>query len=350
GCFSGDTKIALVDGRNISFKELIEEQKLKKEHFCYTILNNGHVGIQRVINARKTKTNVEVVKIILDNDEEIVCTPDHLFMKRNGDFKKAIELKETDSLMPLYLEAIVTVNNHKIKSIIQIEERIDVYDIEVPETHNFALASGVFVHNSAKQGRNRAFQAILPLRGKILNVEKARLIKVLENAEIGTMITAIGTSLGEEFDIAKLRYNKVIIMTDADVDGNHIACLLLTFFYRHMKPLIDAGKVFLAQPPLYKLEKNRKIKYAYNDDEKNKLLEEWGKDGVGIQRYKGLGEMNPTQLWETTMEPKNRVLKQITVDDAILADQVFSILMGPDVEPRKEFIQMHAKEVTVLDV
>ena len=280
GCFSGDTKIALADGKNMSFLELIKEQKQEKEHFCYTILNDGRIGIQKIFNARRTKTNAKVMKVILDNDEEIICTLDHKFMLRDNVYKEASLLKKTDSLMPLYLEATVTAYNHKIKAIVPLHERMDVYDIEVPETHNFALASGVFVHNSAKQGRNRAFQAILPLRGKILNVEKARLIKVLENVEIGTMITAIGTGLGEEFDVAKLRYNKIIIMTDADVDGNHIACLLLTFFYRQMKPLIDNGKVYLAQPPLYKIEKNRKIKYAYNDDEKNTIVAEFGKDGV----------------------------------------------------------------------
>lgn len=219
-----------------------------------------------------------------------------------------------------------------------------------PTKTELFLVEGDSAGGSAKQGRNRAFQAILPLRGKIINVEKARLIKVLQNAEIGTMITAIGTSIGEEFDANKLRYGKIIIMTDADVDGNHIACLLLTFFYRHMKPLIDAGNVYIAQPPLYKIEKGRKVVYAYNEEQKDKLVEELGKENVSLQRYKGLGEMNPTQLWETTMDPQNRVLKRVTVEDAVQADEIFVILMGVEVEPRKEFIQAHAKEVRALDV
>lgn len=211
------------------------------------------------------------------------------------------------------------------------------------------LVEGDSAGGSAKQGRNREFQAILPLRGKIINVEKARLIKVLKNEEIGAMITALGTGIGEDFDISKLRYHKVVVMTDADVDGHHIACLLLTFFYRLMPELVKQGKIYLAQPPLYKVEKNKKIIYAYSDAEKDKLVKEMG-EGVGIQRYKGLGEMNPRQLWETTMDPTVRVLKQVTVEDAILADQMFTVLMGDEVEPRKDFILTHAKEVKELDV
>jgi len=634
GCFSGDTKIALVDGRNISFKELVEEHLQGKDNFCYTIMHDGSIGIQRILHPRITKKNASVIKIILDNDEEIVCTPNHLFMLRNGSFKQAKDILATDSLMPLRkqvsrigksitisgyemvfdlqdsrwlfthvlsdeynlrngiyealgghrhhkdfnklnnnptnicrltkeehlafhrahadktlrteevleklrkirqtpefrenirqkllamknelsrrakaqweneeykrymvkkfldfydrspeyrsksmqilkeaqktywassdnrmkqaervkthfeknperkielsrrskiqwadaqlrkwrsaktkeqwtpefrakrkkaydktyfdntikllrtlydetkkidgieferrrkelnnknilsyvtflerffendasrLKEAVMNYNHKIKQIVPMSETIDVYDIEVPGTHNFALASGIFVHNSAKQGRNREFQAILPLRGKIINVEKARLIKVLKNNEIVTIITALGTGIGEDFDISKLRYDKVIIMTDADVDGNHISCLLLTFFYRMMPALVEGGKIYLAQPPLYKIEKNKKVNYAYNDAQKEEILKVTGKE-VNIQRYKGLGEMNPTQLWETTMDPSVRALKKIAIEDAVAADEIFSILMGDEVEPRKEFILKHAKEVRELDV
>jgi DNA gyrase subunit B len=239
--------------------------------------------------------------------------------------------------------------NHRVISVKRLSKKADVYDVEVPNSHNFALASGVFVHNSAKQGRNREFQAILPLRGKILNVEKARLHKIFQNKEIVALITAIGTGMGDEFNIEKLRYKKVIIMTDADVDGSHIMTLLLTFFYRHMKPLVENGNIYIAMPPLYKLSKGKEIKYVYSDKEKNESLTEMG-DKVGIQRYKGLGEMNPRQLWSTTMNPEIRMLRKVLVEDAIGADQIFSILMGDEVAPRREFIEKHAKEVTDLDI
>ncbi|MDP3699143.1 MAG: DNA topoisomerase (ATP-hydrolyzing) subunit B [Nanoarchaeota archaeon] len=637
GCFSGDTKVALVDGRNITFKGLVEESKKGKRNFCYSIEKDGTVGIEEIKHPRITNKNVSVIKIILDNQEEIICTPDHLFMLRDGEYKKAEDLMATDSLMPLrrqlshkgkritiegyelvydneqhrwifthmladewnikneiytansgahrhhlnfnklnnnptnivrltdeehlqlhrkhisktlhtdevkekcralkqttefkqmmskrmkipktrkilseqakkqwknqeykelmknkflefyhqneeyrqennerlnkaqqeywskeenreeqsklikkyfndnpekksllsksaknqwkdeelqqwrsektkqqwtpefrvkrkeaynqtyFMETLkalrkvydeygeIDINaysqfrkdsrnknvlkfntftqrffwndpeeateavenfNHKIREIIKLDEKIDVYDIEVPHTHNFALASGVFVHNSAKQGRNREFQAILPLRGKILNVEKARLHKIMENREIIAMIIALGTGVGEEFDIAKLRYDKVIIMTDADVDGSHIMTLLLTFFYRHMAPLVEKGHVYIAMPPLYRLQKGKRVEYLYSDAEKDKLAAEMG-EGVGIQRYKGLGEMNKEQLWDTTMDPSVRQLKQVAVEDAIIADQTFTILMGDEVEPRREFIEKHAKDVVNLDV
>ncbi|MBD3361797.1 DNA topoisomerase (ATP-hydrolyzing) subunit B [Candidatus Woesearchaeota archaeon] len=633
GCFAGDTKVALADGRNISFKELVNENKQGKKNYCYTINSKGNIEIALIENPRKTMRNVEVIKVILDNDEEIICTPDHKFRCVNGEYIPAHKLTSTISLAPLYrklseLKGRITIKgyemvfdpmkkqwifthlladeynlrnkkytkkyshrhhtdfnklnnnpenlirlsknkhmklhrdhaektllradvkekcrkikqteeyknkiresmlsirdelskrakkqweneeykkymiqkfkefyerneryrkqnckrlnkaqkdywnktenrqkqsriikeffknnpeikdkisklaktqwknegllkwryektkqqwtdefrkkrtkaynktyytntmqfihkiinktgsletyekerkqinnkniltlgtfankffdsdtsqmheaimcyNHKIKRIEKINEKIDVYDLEVKGTHNFALAAGVFVHNSAKQGRSKDFQAILPLRGKIINVEKARLIKILKNEEIGTMITAIGTGIGEEFSIDKARYGKIIIMTDADVDGNHIACLLLTFFYRYMKPLIEAGKVYLAMPPLFKIKKGKRFEYAYTESQKNEKIKEFGSEGASLQRYKGLGEMNPKQLWETTMDPKTRRLKQITIEDAVHADEIFEILMGDEVEPRREFIQEHAKEVSELDI
>ncbi|MFO8077878.1 MAG: DNA topoisomerase (ATP-hydrolyzing) subunit B, partial [Thermoplasmatota archaeon] len=590
GCFSGDTKVALVDNRNVSFKELINEQKQGKRHFCYTIKNNGNIGIEEIKNPRKTKKDVEVIKIILDNDQEIICTPDHLFMLRDGSYKQAKNLTPKDSLMPLrkqrskigkyitikdyelvydtsmsrwifthilsdnwnikqgvysstlgshrhhidfdknnnnptnvtrmnkvehlqlhremahktlhtpqviekcrklrkseefrkmmsqrmkepktkmilseqakkqwenpeykkymkqkYLEFYNSDNtyrkqtikrlynnqrqywdnpknrekqskrvtsyfehnhklkkhlselakkqwenpellgwrrkktksqwteefrkkrkrtynktyyqksikalhdifveckkidvesydrlrkerkdttllkfdtfvnrffsgdtfaaqeavenyNHNIKEIIQVTERMDVYDIEVAGTHNFALASGVFVHNSAKQGRDKDFQAILPLRGKILNVEKARMDKILKNKEILALITAIGTGIGEEFDISKARYHKIIIMTDADVDGEHIRTLLLTFFYRYMRELVEEGYLYIAQPPLYKLKKGKRVEYVYSEQARTNIVNDMGVPGVSVQRYKGLGEMNADQLWDTTMD------------------------------------------------
>lgn len=635
GCFSGDTKIALADGRKISFIELIEEHKQGKENYCYTILDDGRIGIQKIMNPRRTKINSEVIKVILDNDEEIICTPDHLFMLRDCTYKHAAELNLNDSLMPLnkkisnrekwmtiegyelvfdpkqnryvythvladeynlrngnyteydgaarhhkdfnklnnypdnlcrltkeehlalhamlahktlhrkdvlnklkelhktpefrnkirekmlamkdelskrakiqweneayktymtekflsfyasnpayrkeslkklteaqqkywsseenrakqaqhvrelfnknpelrqkysekskeqwgndelrawrsektkeqwtpqfrekrktaynklYFESTMKVLrrvyedknnitreefeklrknlnnknvlsyqtfinrffdsdevklkeavegwNHKIKAIIPLQQNIDVYDIEVPGTHNFALASGIFVHNSAKTGRDRAHQAILPLRGKILNVEKARLNKIMSSNEIITMITALGCNIGDEFDISKLRYHKIVIMTDADVDGNHIATLLLTFFYRYMAPLIEHGHIYIAQPPLYKIKKGKQEFYVYTEQEKDAKVKELGAD-VSMQRYKGLGEMNPQQLWETTMDITTRTLKQVVIEDAIEADKMFTILMGDQVEPRRAFIEEHAKDVKELDV
>ncbi len=638
GCFSGDTKVALADGRNLSFKEIVAEQAEGKDHFCYTIRRDGKIGIERAINARITKHDTEVVKVTLDNGEKIECTPDHRFLLRDGSYRQASDLRSGDSLMPLYrkksdinqpsitidgyemvwdprsdswifthvladwynrwnqvyaatdgphchhcdfnkrnnnptnivrltgeahlalhrnhasktlhrtdtiekcralrrtkefrtamsermsqpetsrilsenariqwqdaeykaymkekwrsfynsneeyrkknaeflnqaqreywnkpehrrlqsdrtrerfaknpeardslskkaqlewqnegllrwrsdktksqwtrefrarrkkalnqtyyrktidalhqfidlegrldlesyrayriatgdksllrfdsfcdryfgndetraAEAVVNYN-HNVVSVERLSKHIDVYDIEVPHTHNFALAAEVFVHNSAKMGRNREFQAILPLRGKILNVEKSRIDKMLKNAEIRNLITAIGAGIGVEFDISKVRYHKIIIMTDADVDGAHISTLLLTMFFRHMRPLIETGYVYIAQPPLYKVAKGSKESYVYTDRERDAALAELGK-GATIQRYKGLGEMNPHQLWETTMDPTTRMMKKVTIEDAQRADELFTILMGDAVQPRREYITTHAKEVENLDI
>ncbi len=682
GCFSGDTEVALLDGRNVTFKKLVEECEKGKNNFCYTIKKDGHIGIAPILNPRITRKNAETIKIILDNGEDIICTPDHKFLLRNGDYKEAKDLTAHDSLMPLYRKnskiggkitiegyemffnpienywrfthvlsdtynlennvypqnhgdarhhkdfnklnnnpdniirmpkqehlifhtrhlfktafrpdvleklkkirqskeyrekiskimlrpemravlsdrakkqwadvgykqnmvlkflefynknkdyrernnkllnnaqkeywaesknrkvqaervsrffrdnperkaalsnlanlqwqdlnlrqwrSVVTKQqwtpdfrkkrkdsynatylakalmlmknifekngfvdrevytkerlelkdkslikyeticerffngdgnamveaaknyNHKILKIERIKEKIDVYDIEVPETHNFALASGVFVHNSSKMGRDRRTQAILPLRGKILNVEKARIDKMLASEQIRNLVIAMGTAIAEEFDITKLRYHKIIIMTDADVDGAHIRTLLLTLFFRYFPQVIEGGYLYIAQPPLYKIQKSGKSQYAYNDAEKNKIIEEFRKAsavsekskkkaagsksgewevssvdgeeaveesveegmvedkvaGVSLQRYKGLGEMNPDQLWETTLDPQNRVLLQVAVKDAEEADRVFDVLMGAEVLPRKKFIQTHAKSVQNIDI
>ena len=672
GCWDGNTEVALSDGRNVSFKQLVEENKLGRQNFCYTIQNNGHVGISPIKSPRITKRNAEVLKVVLDTGEELICTPNHLFMLRDRSYKKAINLTKDDSLMSLYkkiskkgeisnldgyemvfdqkdskwmythiladmhnllngvykasdgkhrhhvdfkkrnnnptnikrlsyedhmalhykyientlrrpdviarstktrqskeyrekisktmrapqmramlsarakkqwedeeykeyvtakflefynsnadyrkrnnetlnklqkqhwsnpenrraqaqrtklyyenhpediewrsveakkqwqdlslrkwrcektkeqwtpsfrtkrkkaydqtyldhslkllrrgweqdgsfdrydkeriaaknknalslhtftgrffngnsekVQEAVQSYNHKVVKLEKLANKIDVYDIEIPETHNFALASGVFVHNSSKQGRDRRTQAILPLKGKILNVEKARVDKMLAHQEIRALIIAMGTAIAEEFDLNKLRYHKIIIMTDADVDGAHIRTLLLTLFYRYFPQVIEKGHLYIAQPPLYKVQKSGKIFYAYNDAEKDKILAEIKKDtidkkqvakakktvefevtpleengkaeepveekisGVSIQRYKGLGEMNPSQLRETTLDPANRVLLQVGVKDAHEADKIFDILMGSEVMPRKKFIQSHAKSVQNLDI
>ncbi len=573
GCFSGDTLVALTDGRNVPFVQLVQEWETGKKNYCYTIREDGHVGIAPIDNVRKTKTAADVVKVILDDGSEIVCTPDHLFMKRDGNYCHADHLMSGDSLMPLRRQMVnksehldvglqemiydpkgmdwrkinlstehvasttseqaVLYFNHKVKAIEPYAEKVDVYDLEVRGTHNFALATGVFVHNSAKQGRDRRFQAILPLRGKLINVEKARLDKVLANTEIRMMITAIGTGVGQEdFNIEKARYHKIILMCDADVDGSHIRTLLLTFFYRQMQELITKGHVYIAQPPLYKIKRKKQEKYIENDTKMNALLLELGsegaelvqikgkksfkekalesvlktlseletighnlrrkgvdftklllqqdkktgafptyrvridkeerflytdkelaqltkadgkageqlelhdeseresdkkgkddnvkridvlelfeakdlekvlkdldkkdvlfelekadpsrkaedrvplfqmrseegdvpvystldildnfralgKKGMTIQRYKGLGEMNPQQLWETTMDPEQRTILKVTVEDAVEADEIFNILMGDQVEPRRRFIEEHAPSVRNLDI
>ncbi len=290
-------------------------------------------------------------------------------------------------------EAVVNLN-HKIVSVVKLDTKTDVYDFEVPGTHNFALASGVFVHNSAKQGRDRRFQAILPLKGKILNVERARLDRILSSSEIRALIIAMGTAIADEFDITKLRYHRVIIMTDADVDGSHIRTLLLTLFYRYFPELIARGHIYIAQPPLYRIQMGKKAEYAYTDQMKDRIIaqfktakeespskaksqktekvkegaEEAAEEekeeglsfeasakeekvkGVSIQRYKGLGEMNAEQLWDTTMNPEKRMMMQVTIADAQEADKIFDILMGAEVGPRKRFIQTHAKNVKNLDI
>ncbi len=526
GCFSGDTKVTLVDGRNLTFKELIREERKGKKNYCYTIKENGSIGIEQIKNVRKTKKSTRVVKVILDNNEEIICTPDHRFMLRDGSYKMARDLNSEDSLMPLYrkyskkekritiegyemlldpslkdgkekwifthlladeyslknnvysgqdgshkhhidfnklnnnpdnikrmtndehmelhktkqqwtdnfrkkrkktynktylrkalsalnelyeqngrvdekvynelrqrtgdrsliklaticnrffdgdkkrLKEAVIRYNHKIKKIAKLRKKIDVYDFEISGTHNFALASGVFVHNSAKQGRDRHFQAILPLRGKILNVEKSRLDKILASKEVRALVIAMGSAISEDFDISKLRYQNIIIMTDADVDGAHIRTLLLTLFYRYFPKIIESGFLYIAQPPLYKIQKGKEAVYVYSEEEKNKVIGKLKREkpaasqgkqtgppksegfggGINIQRYKGLGEMNPGLLWETTMDPARRMMKRVTIEDAEEADRIFDILMGSDVLPRKKFIQTHAKSVKNLDI
>ncbi|MDI6769535.1 MAG: DNA topoisomerase (ATP-hydrolyzing) subunit B [Anaerolineales bacterium] len=641
GCFSGDTLVALADGRALSFNEIVAEHAAGKEHYCYTIRKDGKIGLERIANPRMTKSQTEVVKVTLDNGEQIVCTPDHRFMLRDGSYREAHQLEAGDSLMPLrrklsdtnepritisgyemvwdprsdswlfthiladwynrwkgfyareagdhchhmdfdkannnptnirrltrdehlalhsqhlektlhrpetidkcrairqqeefrakmsqcmsqpemremlserakaqwddadykaymiekwrefyetnedyrqlnteqlanaqceywadeenrqaqaervrtffanhpdvratfserskqqwqdealiawrrektrqqwtpefrlkrhkalhetyYRKTIAALKqfeitpgvldttsyqeyrmktrdrsllrydtfcqryfegdesrlveavanyNHRVISVEWPAEKVDVYDIEVPGTHNFALASGIFVHNSAKQGRDRHFQAILPLRGKILNTERARLDKILGNNEVRALISALGTGIGDNFGLSGLRYGRVVLMTDADVDGSHIRTLLLTFFFRYMQALIDEGHLYIAQPPLYRIAYKNQVHYAYTEADKDKLLKELGlsQDKVNLQRYKGLGEMNPTQLWETTMNPANRTLLLVTIEDAAEADRTFDMLMGDAVDPRRRFIQTHAHSVRNLDV
>lgn len=637
GCFTGDTEIQLASGESKTFKQLVKEQENGETHYCYTVMNDGSIGIEKITNPRVTKRNSELVEVELDNGETIECTPDHKFMLRSGEYREAQELNEGESLMPLYTkrsdsseggitiddyvmvkqpnreefwefahriadrfnlhnniytesdgshrhhidfdktnnspenlerltpdehmeihnehiaktlhteevfeklselkqtdefrekmsermqkeetvevlreqakeqwenedyveymiecfleyyeknseeidqrlieasreywskeenrqeqserveeyyenhpEAVeqrrkdakeqwddeelrewrskkteeqwddefreqrmesynstyfentipfmkeyfeengsldgydeyrkenggsniltlettidkffsgidelieeLSTHNHQVVSVTKLNKTEDVYDIEVPGTHNFALESGVFVHNSAKQGRDRYNQAVLPLAGKILNVEKQRndLERILENDQIRDIVTAIGAGVGDEFDIDEVRYENIIIFVDADVDGAHIRTLLLTLFYRYMTPLLEQGYVYAAQPPLYRIRYRGNTYDAMSDDEKDEIIEEkCNGNPTQVQRFKGLGEMNPDQLWETTMNPENRILKRINVTDGAQADRIFSVLMGDSVGPRKEFIKGNSNEANWVDI
>ena len=219
-----------------------------------------------------------------------------------------------------------------------------------PEHTELFIVEGDSAGGSAKEGRDNRIQAILPLWGKMLNVEKARIDKVIGNDKLTPIVLALGTGIGDEFDIGKIRYHKIVIMADADVDGQHIRTLLLTFFFRYMRPLIDEGYIYIAQPPLFKVSKGKSFKYAYTEEERDRYTAEFGGDKVDIQRYKGLGEMDPEQLWETTMDPATRIMLRVTLEDAMEADETFSILMGDKVEPRREFIEKNAKYVQNLDI
>jgi len=220
-----------------------------------------------------------------------------------------------------------------------------------PEESEIYIVEGESAGGSSRQSRDRHFQAILPLRGKILNIERARLDKILASKEIKSLIIALGTAIAEDFNLDKLRYHRIILMADADSDGNHIRTLLLTLFFRYFKPIIEKGYLYIAQPPLYKIQTGKEIKYAYAEDEKLVVLKSLKKTfGISIQRYKGLGEMNPSELWETTMSPENRILLQVTIEDVKEADRTFDILMGDEVLPRKKFIQTWAKKVKNLDI
>jgi len=297
----------------------------------------------------KTKLGNSEIKGIVDS---IVSVGLSTFLEENPSAAKAILRKSVDALRAREAARKARELTRR-KSALEgshLPGKLADCSNKDPAKCEIYLVEGDSAGGSAKMGRNREFQAILPLRGKILNVEKARLNKILNSDAIVTMIAALGTGIGEEFKKERLRYHKIIIMTDADVDGNHITCLLLTFFYRYMRELIDGGNIYLATPPLYSLKKGKSLSYAYNEAEKDKVLKEIGTEGVAIQRYKGLGEMNPRQLWETTMDPKTRTLKKIAIEDAVEADRIFTVLMGDEVAPRRKFIQEHALEVRELDI
>jgi DNA gyrase subunit B len=349
GCLAPETTIRLASGMEKTIRELAEDWEQCVWHFGYTTAETDDVRLVPLLHPRLTRRNAALVEVELDNGEKVRCTPDHLFRLRDGTYREARHLRAGDSLMPLKIRFTANVNC-QIVTVHWLVERSDVYDLTVEGYENFALAAGVFVHNSAKQARDRRFQAILPLRGKILNVEKAREDKILGSEAIRTIITALGAGIGDRFDTDKLRYHRVIILSDADVDGSHIRTLLLTFFFRNMSALIENGHLYIAQPPLYRIAVGKEHYYAYSDQEKDAMLKRLDGSKTIIQRYKGLGEMNPEQLWETTMNPERRTILQVIVEDAVRADETFSTLMGEAVEPRRHFIQAHAKNVRNLDI
>ncbi len=360
GCLAGETRVALAAGGSMSMEELVAEWALGRRHDGYATNEEGAQRVVPLLEPRLTRRGAELVEVRLGNGRSVRCTPDHPFRLCDGSYRPAGQLQPGEDLRPLAARMAAGDSDFvqrdewadcKVEAVRTLDETADVYDLTVERYHNFALAAGPVVHNSAKQGRDRRFQAILPLRGKILNVEKARLDKALANKEVQALIQALGSGIGEGFDLSNLRYHRILIMSDADVDGAHIRTLLLTLFFRYMPSLIEKGHLYIAQPPLYLLRKGKEMRYVYSDNEKDgAMVEMGGSQGIAIQRYKGLGEMNPEQLWETTMNPANRILMQVTIDDAAAADRTFDMLMGNAVPPRKRFIQTHAKKVRNLDV
>lgn len=401
GCHTYDTKVKLADGRDLEIGKIVEEFNQGKTNYVYSCDKNGKIFVQPITDAFITKRNTQVIRLTLDNGEQIKCTPEHPYMLRDGSYKEAQYLTKEDSLMPLYfnrsnhpffnnfdipsneqtyefikmnndnkwyathrivaeqyygikpnnmlnnnIDNIVNearTHNHKVIKIEWLEQKEDVYDITVPPYSNFALSAGIFVHNSAKMGRFHKFQAILPLRGKVLNVEKVDISRVLNSDSIKGIISAIGTGVGTNFNIKKARYDKILIMSDADVDGSHIRILLLTFFYNYMRPLIEAGMVYSTQPPLFKvILKDKSFIYLKDDEALAIYKKKNGKKIDDIQRFKGLGEMDPPELRETVLSLENRTVKQITIQDAKEASETFKLFMSKDVAPRRQFIEEHA--------
>ncbi|WP_016950132.1 DNA topoisomerase (ATP-hydrolyzing) subunit B [Anabaena sp. PCC 7108] len=373
GCFHGDTLVNIVDREPLTFKQIIAEREQGIQHECFTMKGDEMVPGQ-IINPRMTKENADVVKVIFNDGESVICTPDHLFLiagnrelkakgieigipSKDDHYEQAKNLTSSHLLKQKRTHAGLIGENGELSSLrvdkVQLlTERVDVYDIEVPETHNFQLACGVFVHNSAKQGRDRRTQAILPLRGKILNIEKTDDAKIYKNNEIQALITALGLGVkGEEFNPAQLRYHHIVLMTDADVDGAHIRTLLLTFFYRYQRALIEQGFIYIACPPLYKVERGKNYQYCYSERELQQHLATLPSNAnYTIQRFKGLGEMMPEQLWTTTMNPETRTLKRVEIEDAAEADRIFTILMGDRVAPRREFIETYGSKLNMMDL
>jgi DNA gyrase subunit B len=386
GCFTGDTMVALASGRARSFADLAADWERGITHSGYTTNKAGRVVIAPLVEPRLTKRNSVLMRVTVDNGQAVRCTPDHLFRLRDGSYRRADELVVGDSLMPLYRSVSAKANsdnldgyladayklrhgrdstaagtirhhvdrdkreavklaNHSVIAVERLDETADVYDLTVDGYHNFALEAGFFVHNSARMARSSEFQALLPIRGKILNVQKASLQQVLDNAECSAIVQVLGAGSGRTFDLTALRYGRILLMADADVDGSHIRTLLITLFARYMRPVIEAGRLYAAMPPLHKVvTKGRKPEtvFTYTQQEMESTVARMEKAGKTVSkpvpRFKGLGEMDADELWDTTMNPATRSVRRITLDDVERADAVLELLMGERVEPRKNWL------------
>nr|WP_320068605.1 ATP-binding protein [Micromonospora sp. RTGN7] len=344
GCFTGDTMVALASGRSRSFADLAIDWEQGVSHVGYTTDTAGGVLVAPLVQPRLTRRDAPLVRVTIDGGESVRCTPDHLFRLGDGSYRRADALLPGDSLMSRVREEAFAVN-HRVVSVEPLDETADVYDLTVEGHHNFALEAGVFVHNSARVARTAEYQALLPIRGKILNVQKANLQQVLDNVECAAIVQVLGAGSGRTFDLSALRYGRVLIMADADVDGAHIRTLLITLFARYMRPLIEAGRLYAAMPPLHKITtkgRSPKTTYTYTQAEMEatvRKLEKSGKQIVTpIPRFKGLGEMDADELWDTTMNPATRAVRRITLDDVDAAERILELLMGEKVEPRRNWL------------
>lgn len=379
GCFTGDTMVALASGQSRSFADLAADWQRDITHFGYATDKAGRVIVVPLLEPRLTKRAATLVRVTLDNGESVRCTPDHLFRLRDGGYRRADELAVGDSLMPLYrswsagpqermwrteshgstavatmarAEPMTAPHNQAVVAVERVIRTEDVYDLTVDHYHNFALDAGVFVHNSARMARVSEYQALLPLRGKILNVQKASIADTLRNAEIASIVQVLGAGTGRTFELPSMRYGRVILMADADVDGSHIRTLLITLFAKYMRPVIEDGRLYAAMPPLHKIVtkgRNSETIFTFTQREMETTvarLERAGKQVVTpVPRFKGLGEMDPDELWETTMNPATRSVRRITMRDVDAAEAALELLMGEKVEPRRNWLVESAARV-----
>lgn len=357
GCFTEETLIATTQGPGISFKKLADDWSQGLVHFGYAKDQSGGTVVVPLIEPRLTLRDAPLVEVSLDNGTGIQCTPDHLFLLNTGTYRPATQLTPGDTLMSLARPSTEprkqdTLTCLAVTSVQKLQYTRDVYDLTVDDHHNFALDAGVFVHNSARLARNSEYQALLPIRGKILNVQKANLTQMLNNSECSAIIQVMGTGSGRSFNLDAARYGRVILMTDADVDGSHIRVLLLTLFHKYLPGLIEAGRLYAAVPPLFKVVtsgKNAQVGYAYTPSQLADMTSDLVSRGFNVKtpvtRFKGLGEMDADELWETTMDPTVRTLRRITMEDTTQAADMLELLMGDDVAPRREWIIEQAKTI-----